>query len=120
MKVFLLVATGGFLGAISRFALNNFIQSRHQRAFPSGTFTINITGSFLLGLLFGLQQLPQEFFFLLGTGFMGAYTTFSTFEMEAVELMRKKEALIALLYLSASVILGVILAYGGYLLGQQI
>lgn len=118
MKVFLLVAAGGFLGAMSRFGLNNYIQSKHKSPFPFGTFIINISGSFLLGLLFGYKQLPREIFFLLGTGFMGAYTTFSTFELEAVELMRKKEMVTSLLYLVASVVIGVILAYGGYAIGK--
>ncbi|GAB6181791.1 fluoride efflux transporter CrcB [Desulfotomaculum defluvii] len=120
MNVFLLVAVGGFLGAMSRFGLNNYIQSKHNKPFPFGTFTINITGSFLLGLLFGYKQLPSEMFFLLGTGFMGAFTTFSTFELEAVELMRKKEAVTSLLYLVVSVVVGVILAYGGFIIGKQL
>ena len=120
MNAFLLVAAGGFLGAICRFGLNNFIQAKHQQPFPVGTLTVNVTGSFLLGMLFGYNQLPQEVFFLLGSGFLGAYTTFSTFELEAVELLQRKQALLALLYLTVSVVLGLMLAYLGYLTGQYL
>lgn len=120
MKAFLLVAAGGFFGAISRYGLNNFIQFKHDKPFPFGTFIINITGSLLLGLLFGIGQLPQEIFLLIGTGFMGAFTTFSTFEREAMELIHKKETFASLVYLVSSVVIGVILAYIGYIIGKQI
>lgn len=120
MKSFLLVAAGGFFGAICRFGINNFIQSKHNKPFPWGTFIINITGSFLLGLLFGYKELPTDIFLLFGTGFMGAYTTFSTFELEAVELLRKKQVITSLLYLTASVLVGITLAYTGYITGQQL
>lgn len=117
MKVLLLVAAGGFLGAISRFGLNNFIQARHNNPFPFGTFIINVTGSFLLGLLFACRQLSPEVFFFLGTGFMGAYTTFSTYQLEAVELIRQGRAITSLIYLVISVVIGIMFAYIGYLLG---
>jgi CrcB protein len=116
MNTFLLVATGGFLGAISRFGLNNFIQSKHNQPFPCGTFIINITGSLILGLLSGVSQLPREIFLLLGTGFMGAFTTFSTFELETLELMQRKQVVTALIYLVASVVIGVSIAYIGYII----
>ncbi len=118
MKIYLLIAIGGLFGAISRFALSAFIQSKHNRRFPYATFIINLTGSFLLGFLFGRHNLRPEFFFLFGTGFMGAYTTFSTFEFESMELIRKEKLLLAISYLVFSVIIGVFLAYLGYLIGK--
>ncbi len=118
MKIYALVALGGFIGAISRYALSSYIQSKHQSPFPHGTFIINLTGSFLLGFLFRRYNVHSEMFLLLGTGFLGAYTTFSTFEFESIELIRKEKVLISVLYLTASVVLGVILAYLGYLLGS--
>lgn len=118
MKLPLLVAAGGFLGAICRFGLNNFIQARHHKSFPFGTFTINVTGSFLLGLLFAYRHLSSEVLFFLGTGFLGAYTTFSTYELEAVELIRRGRTIISLIYLVISVVIGIIFAYIGYSLGN--
>lgn len=120
MKILALVAIGGFCGAISRYALSNFIQSRHKNPFPYGTFVINLTGSFLLGILFGKHTLQPEIFFLLGTGFMGAYTTFSTFEFESIELIRKEKIIVSIIYLVLSVVLGIILAYLGYLLSSKL
>ena len=120
MKIYLLVAIGGLFGAISRFALSAFIQSKHNRQFPYATFIINLTGSFFLGFLFGRHSLKPEFFFLLGTGFMGAYTTFSTFEFESIELIRKERLLLSITYLISSVIIGVFLAYLGYLIGKSL
>ena len=117
MNTFVLVAAGGFLGAVSRFYLSGYIQSKHTHSFPLGTFIINQLGSFLLGLLLGLNTSSQTFFFL-GTGFMGAFTTFSTFELEAVELIRKGNGKLALFYLSGSVALGLSLAALGYWLGK--
>ncbi|SHJ93377.1 fluoride efflux transporter CrcB [Desulforamulus aeronauticus] len=117
MKIYVLLAIGGFIGAISRYALSSFIQSKHNSPFPYGTFIINLTGSFLLGFLFRRHNLHPEMFLLLGTGFLGAYTTFSTFEFESIELIKKEKVVISVLYLTVSVVLGVILAYLGYLLG---
>lgn len=88
--------------------------------FPWGTFTVNTAGSFFLGILFGLSTLQPEVILLVGTGFLGSFTTFSTFEMESVELVRKKKTIISLVYLLSSTILGVLAAYIGYLLGQTL
>ncbi|SHE91355.1 fluoride efflux transporter CrcB [Desulforamulus putei] len=118
MKLIILVAVGGFLGAISRFVIANFVQSKHKTPFPFGTFTVNLLGSFLLGILFGRHRLAPELFFLLGTGFMGSFTTFSTFELEAVELIRKEKVWVSLTYLLVSTVLGVALALAGYRLAK--
>lgn len=117
MTILILVGIGGFLGAIARYALANFIQSKHKSSFPYGTYIINLTGSFLLGVLFGKSNLSPEMFFLFGTGFMGAFTTFSTFEFESIELIRKGKVIISLTYQVLSIVLGIALAFLGYLLG---
>lgn len=118
MKLFILIAAGGFFGAVARVYLTNLIQSKHKSSFPFGTFTVNIAGSFVLGFLFAADVLKPEIYFLLGTGFMGAFTTFSTFEMESTELIRKGKFFISSLYLAGSALFGILFAYIGYLIGK--
>lgn len=118
MNPVILIAAGGFLGAVCRFALGNFVQSKHRTAFPFGTFIINLTGAFLLGLLFAKNSQHPLVFYFCGTGFMGAYTTFSTFQLESNELMRKNKIFLALIYLCCSAIFGIIFAYLGYRVGR--
>ena len=77
------------IGAPVRYLLDGWVTSRTGRAFPWGTFTINVTGSFILGVLTGLalyHGFPTSSRLILGTGFCGAYTTFSTFTFETVRL----------------------------------
>lgn len=119
MNIFWAVAAGGFLGAICRFVVSNFIQSKHKKPFPFGTFAVNLIGSFLLGFLFAKHVNPLLFFFI-GTGFMGSFTTFSTFELESMELIRSRKFLISLSYLLLSTILGVMLAFLGYWVGNTL
>jgi CrcB protein len=79
----------GAVGAPARYLLDDAISSRTQGVFPWGTLAINVSGSFLLGLLTGLalfHGLPATPRLILGTGFCGAYTTFSTFTYETVRL----------------------------------
>lgn len=89
-SLFLVVAAGGFVGAPSRYLLDRAISGRFESDLPWGTFAINITGSLLLGLLTGLTlagHLSDIGKALIGTGFCGAYTTFSTFTFETVRLL---------------------------------
>ena len=90
LKQCLVVGTGGFFGAIARFLVNTLFTSRYNHHFPWATFVINITGSFVLGLLATLiagQTLTNPNWRLGVTiGFIGAYTTFSTFEYESAML----------------------------------
>ena len=119
MDILLLVATGGFFGAVSRFSLGSFVQSKHSTPFPFGTFVINLTGSFLLGILFAQNTMHPLVFFFFGTGFMGSYTTFSTFQLESNELIRKNKILLCLVYLLSSALLGILFAYLGYRVGKM-
>jgi CrcB protein len=85
----LLIALGGGLGATARFVLDGFIAHRNPFRFPLGTVVINVTGSLLLGLLTGAVIAhggPSELKLVLGTGFLGGFTTFSTASVEAVRI----------------------------------
>ena len=88
------VAAAGGLGAVARLVLDGVLRSRIAVSFPLGTTVINVTGSFLLGLVTGLalaHGLPPEWRAILGTGFLGGYTTFSTASFETVRLMQERK-----------------------------
>lgn len=99
LVVLLLVIAGG-LGAVTRFLVDGVVRSRFAVAFPLGTVLINLTGSFALGLLTGLtlaQVLPDPVRVVIGTGFLGGYTTFSTATFETVRLVQERRVAAALL-----------------------
>lgn len=90
MITLLAVSAASALGAPARYLLDRAIAGRRSSALPLGTMAINLTGAFLLGLLTGLAAhhgLPKEAVVVLGTGFCGAYTTFSTFSYETMRLV---------------------------------
>ncbi|XJZ25806.1 fluoride efflux transporter FluC [Bacillota bacterium Lsc_1132] len=111
------VAIGGFFGAISRFAVSRKIQ--HKSGFPIATLIVNLFGAFLLGLFVGLQ-LKGQLYALAGVGFMGAFTTFSTFKLELVKFKYAKQRTFFYSYLAISYIGGISLAYIGIMLGRGI
>lgn len=85
------VAVAGGAGASARLVLDGLIRSRFRIAYPLGTTVINVTGSLLLGVVAGLalaHGLPQSWRLILGTGFLGGFTTFSTASVETVRLLR--------------------------------
>lgn len=89
--LFLAVAAAGGIGAAARFLLDGLVRSRIHSAFPAGTALVNVTGSLLLGLVTGLavaRVLPAEWHAVLGSGFLGGYTTFSTASYETVRLIQ--------------------------------
>ena len=122
MLKYLVIGAGGFTGAIARFAVATWIGQRWGRSFPLGTFAINVSGSFLIGLLMYLltEKLmvnPQWRLFLV-VGFLGAYTTFSTFEYETGKLVKDGEWILATLNVVGSVIAGFIALKTGEILAK--
>jgi len=120
MMNYLIIGAGGFVGAITRYILAVWIGQRWGRSFPLGTFIINVSGSFLIGLLMTLMaerftENPQ-WRLLLVVGFLGAYTTFSTFEYETGALLKDSEWLFA----SLNVILSVFVGFLALKLGETI
>ncbi|KYD10067.1 fluoride efflux transporter CrcB [Heyndrickxia sporothermodurans] len=112
-----LVAIGGFFGAIFRFGMSNWIKSKYPSTFPIATLFVNLIGSFLLGLIIG-ANLEKSWQLLLGTGFTGAFTTFSTFKLENVQLYEKKNWNVMVLYLSIGYTVGILLAFIGLKIGE--
>lgn len=123
MSNVLLVMVGGALGTLLRYSLGRWINSQPwaQSGFPYGTFAINVSGSFVLGMvaLVILERLPpeqQHWYMLLGTGLCGGYTTFSTFELETFLLVRDGSWLLALVYVVGSVLSGFVALVVGVML----
>lgn len=115
------IGLGGSLGAAARFILGKMINKRVHRIplFPLGTWVINISGSFLLGLLANLHlsnQISEGIWLFAGVGFCGAYTTFSTFGYETITLIQDHKIKIAILYVVTSVILGVVSTAIGFMI----
>ena len=107
-----LLAIGGAIGTICRYGLAKWLgEVAWAKGFPLGTFVINVTGSFVLGMAATiiLERLPpahQDWYLLFGTGFCGGYTTFSTFEWETFKLVRDGSLWIALANIVGSVVVG--------------
>ncbi|MFC0418352.1 fluoride efflux transporter CrcB [Cytobacillus solani] len=112
-----LVAIGGSFGAICRFLATSYLQRKYPGKIPFGTLTVNLMGSFLLGYLLGAAE-DDKLTLLLGTGFMGAFTTFSTFNLEAVKLLEGREKTSGLFYIAVTYAGGITLAFLGMLLGK--
>jgi len=112
---YVFIAIGGASGSLVRYSLGKFISEKSNTAFPIGTFIINITGAILLGILTSIGA-SHNARMLLGDGFLGAYTTFSTFMYEGFNLFEEKENLNAFIYILCSLILGAI----GYYIGSKI
>lgn len=119
MTELLLVGSGGFAGANVRYLLAKWVAERYGTGFPYGTFIINVTGSFIIGLLLtyfnARANLSANYRLVLTTGFVGAYTTFSTYTYEAMTLAQNGEWARAMLYLVGSVAVGMLAVTGGML-----
>jgi len=120
----LYVGIGGFVGANARFWIGAWVQQRLGTAFPWGTFVINITGSFILGLFVTLltervaPDRAEALRLLVAVGFVGAYTTFSTFEYETLGLAQTHSLLRAFANALGSLVAGFVAVYLGVVLGR--
>ena len=104
--------TGGAIGAPLRYLTDRAVQQRHDTVFPWGTLTVNVVGSLLLGALTG-GVLPEQVSALLGVGFCGALTTYSTFSYETLRLAEQE----AYFYAAVNVVVSVLASVGAALLG---
>lgn len=109
------VGIGGALGSLTRYGLGKAITEKSNTTFPIGTFIINITGAVLLGIISNLG-IGRNMYLLLGDGFLGAYTTFSTFMYEGFNLFKENEKMNAFTYILGTLLLGV----AGYALGFEL
>ncbi|CAN5385659.1 fluoride efflux transporter CrcB [soil metagenome] len=109
------MAVLGGLGATARFMVDRAVARRVERRFPFGTLTVNISGAVLLGFIGGLTLSPQAAL-LVGTAFVGAFTTFSTWMLETHRLAEERQVKAA----AANIVVSVVLGVAAALLGQQI
>lgn len=121
IKSILLVGTGGFAGSALRYMISRFMTTVWPSAFPFGTFAVNMSGCFLIGIIlaFTLQNsISTQARLLLATGFCGGFTTFSSFSLEVLQSWQQGEIGISLAYMAGSVALGIAAVAGGFVLAQ--
>ena len=118
-----LLAVAGALGTLARFGVSGLAQKFSTEEFPTGTLVVNALGCFLFGLVWMLAEerllISGETRFIILTGFMGAFTTFSTFAFETTSLMRDSEWLLSAANVLAQLVLGVALILAGMFVGRQ-
>ncbi len=120
-----LVGAGGFLGAVARYLVTLGVSGAVRTPFPVATFLINVTGSFLIGVLGVLvarrmTASPEVVRLALAVGFLGAFTTFSAFELETDVMLRDGRGLLAAAYVGASVAVGLLAVRAGAALGHSL
>jgi CrcB protein len=117
IKNLLMIGLGGATGSVIRFLCQKYIYAWYPHPFPLGTFLVNITGCFLIGILYALSErgniLSPAWRMLLITGFCGGFTTFSSFAQENIQLLKAGDFIYFGLYTASSVFLGIIAAYAG-------
>ena len=119
----LFVGVGGFFGAIARYVIDGWVAQRTGAVFPWGTLTVNLSGAFVLGLLFALSVergvLPAEIRAPILIGFIGAYTTFSTLALESWRLIEEGSYVLGAANLIGSMTLGIVAVVVGLLAGRM-
>lgn len=124
MQRYLLLALGGALGTMARYWVGSAVANRLGARFPAGTFVINMTACVLIGFsltyLGKRSDLSVAWRFLIPTGFVGAYSTFSTYEWETLSTLRAGAVSLAAFYSIGSLILGLVAAWGGAILADVI
>ena len=124
MQKYLLIAVGGALGSIARYWVGSTVASRLGTRFPYGTFVTNLTACLIIGFsltfLARRTALNPAWRFLVPIGFIGAYSTFSTYEWETLSTIRTGAFLMAALYAVSSLVLGLIAVWGGSVIAEMI
>lgn len=124
MGKYFAVGVGGFVGSIARFWLATYVGQRMGTRFPYGTFLINVSGSFLIGFVMTIlterTHLSPTYRYLIPIGFIGGYTTFSTFEYETLRTIQDGQFTIGLLNIVLSVLVGFLMVWTGAMVGKAI
>jgi CrcB protein len=114
--LWVVIAIAGAIGAPLRYVIDGAVSNRAQATFPFGTFAVNVSGSFILGLITGLvlyHAFPADGRLIVGVGLIGAYTTFSTLTFETASLIERREMRLAALNIGGSVVIGAAAAAAG-------
>lgn len=117
IRLILAVSAGGVIGTLLRFAVSSWVNTHLPKYFPLATLTVNLIGCLLIGYLYGLfigrPELPAELRSGLILGFLGAFTTFSSFSLDTLRLLENGAAGVALGYISLSVLGGLLATWAG-------
>lgn len=117
-RILIIIGLGGFLGSISRYLMSAGIQQYYFTSFPLGTLSVNTVGSFLIGIIFGFAEkgvlLNADWKMFLAVGFCGGFTTFSTFTLDNLLLLRDGQIAHFLLYTGGSLFIGLFAVAMGY------
>jgi len=122
----LLVGIGGFAGSVFRYTLSLWMSDRvaSSSSFPLGTFTVNVIGCFIIGLLAGLLiisgEISEKARLFVVVGFLGGFTTFSAFSFESLNLLRSGHSITALTYMLLTLVITLLVTCLGYIIGRAI
>jgi CrcB protein len=118
LKTLLLVGSGGFIGSVLRYLIGLYLTRQTSTTFPTGTFLVNLSGCLIIGIFAGLidhrQLFSSDVRFFIMIGLLGGFTTFSSYGLETLNLLRSGEHVTALLYVLLSVGGGLLLAALGF------
>jgi CrcB protein len=124
MRKLIFIGTGGFLGACLRYFVKSIVIFNHAGLFPVNTMIINVSGSFILAffltMAYEIIDISEDVRLGFAAGFLGAFTTFSTMCRETVMLLDKGAYMISFIYLTGSILLGMLFAYSGVILSREI
>lgn len=118
------ILIAGGIGSLARYGIQGWVDRLHEIGFPFGTLAVNLLGTFLFGFAWSLAEermlIPPDWRVIILTGFLGGFTTFSTFAFESGELLRESQWLYTALYLGGHYILGIVFVFLGNSLGRWI
>lgn len=124
MEKFLLISAGALLGANARYWISDWAARKWGATFPIGTMLVNLTGSLLLGIFVSMAterlNLDPRWRLLIAVGFLGSYTTFSTYTYESLNMLSKGEWVAGLLNLLGSTVLGIAAIAIGFMIGKSL
>ena len=124
MSKLLFIGLAGFFGTLTRYWMSGVVARRYGETFPAGTLAVNLVGCFLVGLLFYLLQerflVNQTVRTVILIGFLGGFTTFSSFGLQTFTLLQEREVGLAFLNLGIANVGGLLLVWAGYTLGKII
>ena len=119
----LYVMLGGALGSLARYSVSGWVFRFYQGTFPLGTMAVNLAGSFLIGFLWGFweaRNLSPNIRSFIFIGILGGFTTFSSFSLESMNLLRGGEIKYALINIFGTNLLGLVLVFAGFMLSKAV
>jgi len=124
IKLILAVGTGGFVGSVLRFLIYRYFENPQSGSWPWGTIAVNIIGSFLAGILFGISQktnlIPETLSLFLLVGFCGGFTTFSAFALDNLKLFQEGAYIQNFIYIASTILLGITAIFIGHYLATTL